>query len=368
MNPRSLTDKARRRSGALLRVARRKLHSSPGASPGTLESAPNAVPSQVSLFAYGPDGFLEEAQANLDLLPSCLARYPVTWVNVDGLGSIDVIKKIGEIFDLHALALEDVLNPAQRAKTDWYEHFCFCVVRMINAEESLCTEQLNLFFGPSFVVTFQERPGDCFGPVRERIRRAGSRHRASGADYLVYSLLDLVIDGYFPALEHYGEELDLIEDKLIENAESSVMYELQGVRRNLLEFRRAVWPLREAVNALQREPSPLIQDATRLYLRDCYDHTVQVIDLLESYRELGASLMDVYMSSVSKRMNEVMKVLTVISTIFIPMTFIASIYGMNFTDMPELHWHWGYPLALGFMALIGGGLALWFWRRGWFKQ
>jgi len=255
----------------------------------------------------------------------------------------------------------------QRPKTEWYEHYVYCVLRIVHVEDGYSTEQLNLFLGANFVLTVQERPGDCFDPVRERIRRAGSRHRGNGADYLAYSLLDTGIDSYFPVLEYFGEALDGVEDELTREPTPQTLEDIQELRRALIQFRRAAWPLREVVNGLQRETSPLITDSTRLYLRDCYDHTVQILDLLETDRELGADLMDVYLSSVSNRMNEVMKVLTIIATIFIPMTFVASIYGMNFEYMPELHRRWGYPFALALMAMIGGGLAWWFKRRGWFK-
>jgi magnesium transporter len=225
-----------------------------------------------------------------------------------------------------------------------------------------------LFLGKRFVVTFQEEPGDCFNPLRERLRKGHAALRSQGPDYLAYSLLDGLVDSYFPILEDYGERLDRLEEVTLAGALSSSVRELHSVKRQLFSFRRAVWPLRDTMSALVRDQSPLIGPEARLHLRDCYDHVVQVIDLLETYRELSSDLIDLHLSSVNTRMNEVMRVLTIIATIFIPMTFIASIYGMNFKYMPELEWRGGYAYALGLMAMVAIIMLVWFWRKGWLRS
>jgi magnesium transporter len=249
------------------------------------------------------------------------------------------------------------------------------VLRMLTAAERLEAEQLSLFLGDRFVVTFQEgKPGDSLEPVRKRLRESAGKLRTLGADYLAYALIDAVIDGYFPVLEEYGERLETLEDEILDKPGAGTIARLHGIKRDLLEVRRAVWPLREALAALDRDPGELVTAETRVFLRDCYDHVVRVMDLVETYRELCADLMDVYLSSVSNRLNEVMRVLTVFSAIFIPLTFIAGVYGMNFhTDaspwnMPELAWKWGYPFCLGLMLATAGGLLVFFARKGWLRS
>jgi magnesium transporter len=238
--------------------------------------------------------------------------------------------------------------------------------------ERLWTEQFSLFLGKGFVLTFQEgRPGDCFDPVREQIRKGVGRLREAGPDHLAYALLDAVIDAYFPVLEAYGESLEDLEEDLLWDPRRQSVIQIHAIKRDLLTLRRAIWPLRDVIGLLLREEPAFILPETHPYLRDCYDHIVQIIDLVETYRELTSSMMDVYLSSVSNRMNEIMKVLTVISTIFIPLSFIAGVYGMNFNpqasplNMPELNWAWGYPLCLGLMGCVAGALVVYFWRRGW---
>jgi magnesium transporter len=323
-------------------------------------------------MAYGPQGFKEEAVQEIASLGSLLGRWPVTWVNVDGLGDADVLREIGRCFHLHRLALEDVVNTHQRPKIEHYGEHLFIVLRMAMISDCLETEQVSLFLGKGFVLTFQAGlPGDCLDPVRERIRKGAGRIREAGSDYLAYALLDGVIDGFFPVLEAYGESLEDLENEILVHPEEELVARIHGVKRDLLTLRRAIWPLRDALSSLLREPDPLVHPETLPYLRDCHDHTVQIIDLVETYRELGSGMMDVYLSSVSNRMNEIMKVLTVISTIFIPLTFIAGIYGMNFNpqisplNMPELNWFWGYPFSLALMMGIALALLLFFRRKGW---
>jgi len=262
--------------------------------------------------------------------------------------------------------LEDVVNVHQRPKVEDYDEHLFFVGRMVYRNQTIETEQLSLFLGESFVLTFQERAGgDCFSPVRDRIRKAAGRIRSHGADFLAYCLIDALVDAYFPVIELYGDRLEELEEEVLDKPSPRSVHTIHQIRRDLLMLRRAVWPLREAINGLQRNDCPVFSADTRLYLRDCYDHTIQILDLVEAYRELVSDLMDVYLSSISTKLNEVMRVLTVFSTIFMPMTFVASIYGMNFNYMPELKSPLGYPLVLAIMAGIFIGQLVYFRRKGW---
>lgn len=353
-----------------------KRYSPPGASPGTLRASPEA-PKQVRITAihYSGDHYKEEEVADLDTYLSNLPDEGVLWLNVDGLGDVKVLEKLGQRFGLHPLCLEDVLNIPQRPKLEDFDDYEFMVFRMVILQQlqelTGNTEQISLFLGPTYVLTFQEQIGDVFDPVRERLRQTRGRIRHSGADYLAYALLDAAIDGFFPVLEQLSERLGQLEESVLSDPNPGNLEEIYRVRRALTNLRRAVWPAREAVNAFARTDSALVTDMTRLFLRDCYDHILQVIDVLETYRDLASGLMDTYLSSQSNRMNEVMKVLTIIATIFIPMTFIAGIYGMNFDpqrspwNMPELSWYWGYPFSLLLMLGIAFVLVIFFRRRGW---
>lgn len=343
----------------------------PGAMPGTVQIDPQALKPDITVMAYSDDDFVEQKVTDLDTLKDYLEKWPVTWVNIEGLGDADVLHKMAEVFSIHRLALEDVVNVHQRPKVEEYTHHLFIVMRMIYLNHHVESEQLSIFLGENYVLTFQSTPGDCLDPVRKRIREHQGRIRSVGADYLAYALIDDVIDAYFPVLDVYSNALDALEEEVINCPAPKSAGRLHHIKRNLLLLRRVLWPLREAVNVLIREHSPLITDETRVYLRDCYDHSIQIIDLLETYRELASSLMDAYLSAVSNRMNEIMKVLTIIATIFIPLSFIAGVYGMNFDNqrsplnMPELEWYFGYPFALALMALVGGVLLYFFWRKGW---
>ena len=326
------------------------------------------------MISYGPDGVVDQPLSNPDQLIEHLGKRPVTWLNVDGLGDVSVIKRIGEIFDVHRLALEDVVNVHQRAKVEEFDEHEFIVVRMVNPGPQLDTEQFSIFLGPNYVITFQEKPGDCFDPVRNRIREGKGRIRGAGPDYLAYALIDSLIDSFFPVIERYGDELDRLEELILASADQrEIIGRIHSIKRELLTLRRCVWPQREALSVLLRDESRHVSKETRVYLRDCYDHVVQLIDLLETYRELTASLMEVYLSTISNHMNEIMKVLTVITTIFIPLTFIVGIYGMNFDyaggekpwNMPELHWRYGYPVCVGIMLTTALGMLVWFRKRRW---
>lgn len=343
----------------------------PGTLPGTIVPDPKAPQPIVRLAKYGPADCSEHVIADVGKLPALLDESVVTWVDVDGLGNAEVIKRIGEIFGLHPLALEDVVNVHQRPKVEAYKDHLFLIARAHPSGSLMETEQVAMFLGHNFVITFQEREVDCLDPVRQRIVTGKGKIREFGADYLLYSLLDAVIDGYFPALEKYGEKLDALDDQVSSSGERSLINQIHSVRSELLSLRRSVWPLREAINSLIRDSGNLVTDETDLYLRDCYDHTVQIIDVIETDRELCADLRDFYLTVASNRMNQVMKFLTVIATLFIPLSFIAGLYGMNFNpkvspwNMPELNWTMGYPFALTLMTATATGLIAFFWRKGW---
>ncbi len=326
----------------------------------------------VHVFAFGPEGVHEQADVSLADIKGLRERWPVVWVDAAGLGDPDLIRRLAESFGVHALAIEDILHVRQRPKLEPYSDHLYLVLRMAEWTGTLETEQISLFLGPGWVLTFQEdRPGDCFGPVRERLRNPERLLRTRGADHLAHALIDSVVDSLFPALEAIGERIEEVESMVLERPDPSAAHDVQAIRRDLLLLRRVAWPAREALAALQRDPSPLISADARLQLRDCHDHAVQIVDLVETLRDVASGLMDVYLSSVSNRMNEVMKVLTIIATVFMPLSFITGLYGMNFDrgasrwNMPELHWRFGYPFALTLMAGTTLGLLYYFWRRGW---
>jgi magnesium transporter len=362
---------SRRHHPAKKRPRRKRANLQPGALPGLVITDPESPQPVVTVLAYGPDGYEEKRLEHPGEVQRFLASWPVTWVNVEGLGDAGVILELGRIFGLHPLALEDVVDPHHRPKMEEYADHVFLVARMAPYGDQTTTEQLNLFLGSNFVLTFQEYPGDCLGPVRERARKGAGRVRHEGPDHLAYALLDALIDGYFPVLEDYGERLETLEDEILAHPDNDTVSRIQGAKRELLGLRRALFPLREAINALMRDETRLVSDSTRVYLRDCYDHAIQVLDLIENDRELASGLMDIHLSSLSNRMNEVMKVLTLISTIFIPLTFIAGVYGMNFNtgkspwNMPELNWPWGYPFCLALMGATAAGLLVAFRKIGW---
>lgn len=357
--------------GARRRRARRP---PPGSSPGTLATHPDAPVPVVTAIGYGPDGFDEWTVEDPATLAEARGRWPVLWVNVDGVGHAPTLEALGAVFGLHRLALEDVTDVPQRPKAEWYDQHLFVVGRMVRLVPALDVEQLSLFLAPGYVLTFQERPGDPLDPVRRRLRMGTGRIRATGADYLAYAILDAVVDNYFPVLERYGDLLEELDDCILAGGGRAAMARLHAVKRDLLALRRAVWPVRDAITGLLREPGELIGEGTQVFLRDCHDHVVQAADLVETYRELASSLTDLYLSSVSYRMNEIMKVLTLFTAVFIPLSFIAGLYGMNFDheesplNMPELEWYFGYPFALGLMAVIAAGLLYYFWRRGWIGE
>lgn len=358
-----MTRKNRRRRVHAAAFSRRSL---PGSAPGTLIADPNAEKTKIRIVAYNAEKVLEKDIEDISTVRSILNQWPAAWIQVTGLRDLAAITQLGEIFNLHRLALEDVINVHQRPKVEQYKDYCFTVVRAVHDREGYAPEQVSIFLGKNFVLSFQEEHLDCFEPVLTRIREGKGRTRTAGPDHLAYALIDASIDSFFPVLERYGELVESLEDSIIARPTASVMERIHGMRRGLLTLRRAVWPLREAMSTLYRDPIPFIDDEERIYLRDCYDHVIQIMDLLENYRDVTSGLMEVYLSSISNRTNEIMKVLTIISAIFIPMTLIAGIYGMNFpAQVPDLAWRWGFPFAIGLMAAVVLVLLLFFRVKGW---
>jgi magnesium transporter len=311
-------------------------------------------------------------ERELDEIDACFLykdTSPVTWINIDGLHEVDIIQKLGDRFGLHPLILEDIVNTGQRPKMEDLEDYLFLIIKMLtyDDEEMLVkAEQFSLVLGPNYVISFQEEVGDVFEQVRERLRKGKGRIRKRGADYLLYALIDAIVDNYFVVLERIAEQVESLEDRIMTDPSNDLLQKIHHLKRELIFLRKSVWPLREAISALERSESDIVEDKTAIYLRDVYEHTIQVVDTIETFRDMVSGMLDVYLSSVSNRMNEVMKVLTIIATIFIPMTFLAGIYGMNFKNMPELEWKLGYPILWCIIIVVGLILVLYFKRKKWF--
>lgn len=352
------------RSGAEPVLRSAAMRPPPGSAPGMLMSMPGATEPRVRVMAYGPHELTEFYADDLEALPKLRGAYPVVWVNVDGIEHAETVRRIGDAFCLHRLALEDVMHVPQRPKVEAYDGYLFLVGRMARRTPGLDLEQISIFLGPDFVITFQERPGDPLDPVRARIRELHTALRTGGPDYLAYAVIDTFVDHYFPVLEQYADELDDLEDEVVLRPSHACMNRLHGMKRELMNLRRAMWPMREALGVLMRDSGALVKPETTVYLRDCQDHAFQIVDLVETYRETAASLNDLYLSTVSNRMNEVMKVLTIFASIFIPLGFITGLYGMNI-DHPARAWYWDWPFAAGVMGGIALSLLAFFWRRGW---
>lgn len=350
----------------------------PGSPPGLFRVNPNALPSQVDVIAYDQDEFLEQHNVPISRLVEMRSDdtkpWPVTWIDVVGLGDSAVLEGIGELFDLHPLTLEDILHVAQRPKVEEYESYNFIVLRMSADTENSETEQLAIVQFDQYVITFQERTGDSLEPVRERIRQKIGRVRRYQADYLSYAIIDAVVDHYAPLLEWLGDRVETIEHRILTEPKTELLGEVYELKHELLALRRAIEPMRDAIGQLHHDKVPRFSQQVDPYLRDCYDHVVRLIENLSVIREAAAGLMDLYMSSVGFHMNEIMKVLTVISTIFIPLSFIVGLYGMNFDpgasdwNMPELGWRYGYPVCVGLMLTITGACLLYFRRKGWLRS
>ena len=291
-----------------------------------------------------------------------------TWINIDGLHDIDLIQQLDEHFGIHALVLEDILNTGQRPKVEVFGNYIFVVLKMIYLSpdgNDIISEQISLIVGQNYCISFQEKEGDVFGPIRKRIEENKGRIRKMGSDYLAYALLDSVVDNYYIVLEKFGEKIEALDDALINNPGLETSREIHKLKRIMIDLRKQIWPLREVLASLQRDESKLIKKATIVYLRDIYDHIIQVMDNVDTFRDMLSGMHDVYLSSMSNKMNEIMKVLTIFAAVFIPLTFVAGIYGMNFKFMPELEWRWGYFGVLGVMAVIGVGLLFYFKKKRW---
>ena len=347
----------------------KKRYSRPGSSPATLIPHPDASKTVVlRMMEYDGTGFMEHTLASIADIPLLSDGSKVRWIEMNGLGNVEALRALGAMYDLHPLALEDVLNVGQRPKLEAYASHLFIIAQMIyrDAEECICGEQVSIFICGNVLITIQEDSVmDVFDPVRERIRAGGGNVRKMKADYLAYALLDAIVDHGFPVLEHIGEMLEEIEDEVLACPGKETVGQLHGLKRTLMQLRRFIWPERDVVSALLHSDSPFVQKETKVYLRDLYDHTVQIMDLIESYRDVATGLMEMYLSSVSLRTNEIMRVLTVISSIFIPLTFLAGVYGMNFENMPELKTRWGYFVCIGVMVIISVFQLIFFRRKKW---
>ena len=333
-------------------------------------------PVRVTMFNYDADHFDEVELGAIEEAFPLKDRKGVTWVNVEGVHDVAVIESLGQHLDLHPLLLEDIVHTEQRPKLEEYDEHSYIVIRMLYERRQLAveddsqldieSEQVSMVLGSSWVLTFVEDPGDVFDPVRRRIRENKGRIRKQGADYLAYSLIDVIVDAYFAVLERFGDEVDELEAELIDDPKEQHVEEIRAMKRAMMLMRGAVWPVRDVVSGILRGDSKQFKKSTLVYLRDVYDHVNRVVDSVETVREMIAGMMDIYMSTVSNRLNEVMKVLTVIATIFIPLTFLVGVYGMNFQFMPELDWRYGYWVVWGVMVAIGGSLLVYFKRKGWF--
>jgi magnesium transporter len=346
-----------------------KHHPPAGSSPGSLTPPPDAAETRIRIMVYGPSGIEERPVEDPAELAALRDTEHVAWIDVAGLRDIERLHRIGEIFGLHPLALEDAVNVPVRPKTEQYEGSQQIVTRMVqlDARGMLEVEQITLYVGERWLLSIQEWPGDCFDPVRERIRRGG-RHARLGADYLAYALLDAVLDGYYPLIEQLGEELETLEESIVDGQRGVLLPRIYQLRRNLVTLRRSIWPQRDMLSELLRGDSEYVGEEVLRYLTNCHTHAVQIADVVDSHRDLAASLAELHLSLIGNRTNQVMQVLTVMSSIFIPLTFIVGVYGMNFDFMPELHEPWGYPAVWAVMLGLAAGLLVYFRRRGWLAR
>ena len=342
-----------------------------GQPPGTLVhiGEKKIEKAKITIIDYNEKGYSEKKDVSVEECKSYVRTQTVTWINMDGIHEADIIEIIGEQFEIHPLFLEDIMNTEQRPKMEDLEGQIFAVLKMLTYNEKaeqIESEQVSIVIGSNFVISFQEREGDVFNAVRERIKNNKGRIRKMGADYLAYSLIDAIVDHYFTILENFGEKIEALEEELIEHPTHQTSAKIHNLKRELTFLRRSVWPIRELINSLERGESKLIKKATLPFLRDVYDHTINIIDTIEAFRDTISGMLDTYLTQMSNRMNETMKVLTVIATIFIPLTFIAGIYGMNFQFMPELGWKWAYPTVWGVIIAVGIAMIFFFKKKRWF--
>ncbi len=342
-----------------------------GHAPGTLVTSKKVdrQPLKLTLFEYGSQMSVVERQ--VQSVSECFPfdpQTPVTWLNVDGSQQVEVLEDIGNRLDIHPLTLEDILDTSQRPKMEDFDKYLFIELNMLSWDENqplIESQQVSLILGENYVVTFQEHEKGVFDPVRKRIREGKSRLTRQRGDYLAYSLIDAIVDHYFIVLENLGEQIEFLEEELVTDPDPGTLQSIHELKRELIFLRKSVWPLREVIGALERGESALFQESTLIYLRDVYDHTIQIIDTVETFRDMVSGMLDIYLSSVSNRMNEVMKVLTIIATVFIPLSFLVGLYGMNFNYMPELQWKWGYFGVWGVIILVVVGMLTYFRRKKW---
>lgn len=353
-----------------MRILKKKLLKTIGQPPGTLIYTGEKLHEEVriSIIDYDETQYSEKEVKTIEECYPFKESLTLSWINVSGLHNLDIIKKIGGHFEIHSLVQEDIVNTVQRPKFDEYKKYIFIVLKMLSSDEKnegLDIEQVSMGVGSNFVISFQEKEGDVFNPIRERIKDNKGRIRKMGADYLAYALIDAVVDNYFIILEKVGEKMELLEEEVSTDPIPETSHKIHALKRELIHIRRAVWPLRELIGGLEKGDSPLIKKSTQIFLKDIYDHTIQVVEVVESSREVISGMLDMYLSSISNKMNSTMKVLTIIATIFIPLTFIAGIYGMNFQYMPELAWRWAYPVVWGVMIGIGISMMFFFKKKKW---
>jgi magnesium transporter len=342
-----------------------------GLPPGTLVhiGAKKVGESRIRILDYDEQGVREKKEALLDECVPFRDTDSVTWIDIEGLNDVGLLDRLGNSYGLHSLILEDILNTDQRPKSDDMESYIYVVLKMLDFDPSslgIISEQVSIVFGRNFVISIQEgREGDLFEPLRERIRNGKGRIRKLGPDYLAYSLLDTIIDHYFLILEKFAERIETLEENLVSDPNPETLHQIHRMKREMISLRKSAWPLRELIYNLEKSDSDLIHPTTKIFLRDIYDHAVHIIDSIETYREMLSSMLDIYLSSVSNRMNQVMKVLTIIATIFMPLTFLAGLYGMNFKFMPEIGWRWGYPLVLLIMFTVAAIMLYLFKKKKW---
>ncbi|WMW23271.1 magnesium/cobalt transporter CorA [Methanolobus mangrovi] len=323
---------------------------------------------KITIIDYDKDNYQERV---VETVEECFPfkDYPtISWINIDGIHQVDIIEKLGKHFGLHPLVMEDIVHTSQRPKMEDYDNYIYVVLKMLwfaDDDTDVKAEQVSIILGHNFVLSFQELEGDTFNSVRERLRNSKGRIRTMRGDYLAYALLDSIVDNYFIIIERFGEIIEDLENKLIENPSPETLQNIHDLKKEMIYLRKSVWPLREVINGLERTESPLFQDTTFVFLKDVYDHTIQVAETVETYRDILSGILDVYLSSVSNKMNEVMKILTIIATIFIPLTFLAGMYGMNFSYMPELGWKWGYPAVWTINILIFISMYMYFRKKNW---
>ncbi len=324
---------------------------------------------QITLIDYDDAHFEEKEIKSVDECFPFKDKSTVTWINIEGLHQIEILEKLGNFFGVHPLAQEDILNTDQRPKLEDFENNTFIVIKILSYNEKkneIISEQVSIILGSNYVISFQEGiEGDVFEPVRERIRKHKGRIRQAGSDYLNYRLLDAIVDNYFIVLEKLGQNIELLEEELLDNPTTKTLQKIHHFKNEMIFLRKTVWPLREVVSILQRSESALVHEPTKIYLRDVYDHTIQVMDSIESIRDMLSGMLDIYLSTLNNKLNQVMKVLTIIATIFMPPTFIVGIYGMNFKYMPELDWRYGYPVVLLIMLTITVTMLIIFRKKKW---